>query len=148
VEIILLKQVKSLGEPGETKKVKRGYAVNFLIPGGFALPATPGFIKEAQSRVRKLVKAKEIELKELKSVIDEISKLELTVSKKAGKEGKLFGSIKEKDIVKLIAEKIGRKIEEKCVVLDKPIKEIGDYEIEIMANDDVKTKIKLKIEAE
>ncbi len=45
MEIILLKQVKSLGKPGDIKEVKRGYALNFLIPQGFALPATKGFIR-------------------------------------------------------------------------------------------------------
>jgi len=147
MEIVLLKPIKSLGNPGDIKEVKRGYAVNYLIPQGFALPAKKGFIKEAQARIRKIIKARKAELEEIKKVIEEIKDLEIIIYKKASKEGKLFGSVREKDIVSALAEKINKQIDEKYVILEKPIKEIGEYEIEIGA-EEAKTKIKVKVEKE
>jgi len=148
MEIILLKQVKSLGKPGDIKEVKRGYALNFLIPQGFALPATKGFIKEVQSRIRKITRSQDLETAEIKSIIDEINGLEFSFAKKAGKEGKLFGSVKAKDIADALSEKIGKKVEEKYIILEEPLKKIGDYEIEIKAGEEIKANIKIKVGGE
>ncbi len=148
MEIILLKQIKSLGNPGDIKDVRRGYAINFLIPNDFALPATPGFIKEAQSRIRKLTKAQKAEIEEMKGLIDKIKGLELEFAKKASKEGKLFGSINKKDIIKAIADKIGKEIDERYIALEKSIKEIGEHNVEIKVNEELGTKVKVSVKEE
>ena len=148
MEVILLKQIKSLGKPGDIKEVKRGYALNFLIPQGFALPATKGFIKEVQSRIRKITKSQDLEMAEIKNVINEINGIELSLVRKAGKEGKLFGSVKVKDIADAISKKIGEKVEEKYIILDEPLKKVGEYEVEIKGSEDIKGKIKVKVERE
>ncbi|MFA7309235.1 MAG: 50S ribosomal protein L9 [Patescibacteria group bacterium] len=131
MEIVLIKPVKKLGRPGEVKDVARGFAVNFLLPYGFALPATPGFVKEAQSRVRKIVRNVIPDLSEMETLMAKIDGLSLEFVKKVSREGKLFGSVKISDIVDAIEAKIGREIEEKYVHLKEPLKFIGDHTVTI-----------------
>ena len=148
MEIVLIQDIKTLGSIGEVKDVKRGYAVNFLIPQGFALPARPGFIKEAQLRLKKQAKQRDAAVGQMGDIIAKISGKTIIVTKKARKEGKLFGSVKKDDIIEALAPFAGAKIDEKYIVLDEPIKQVGEYEVAIQVDDEVKTTVKVVVEAE
>lgn len=148
MEIVLLQSVKGLGNAGEVKDIKRGYASNYLIPNGFALPATVGNLKEAKSRTRKIERKREVELEELKSIISEIDGLEIKIIQKASKEGKLFGSVKAKDIAEEVFKKINKKIKEEYIELPEPLKKVGEYDIEIKGNEEIKASIKVLVKAE
>ncbi|MBI2447934.1 50S ribosomal protein L9 [Candidatus Microgenomates bacterium] len=135
MEIVLLKTIKTLGRSGEVKEVKKGYALNFLIPYGWALPATKGFVKEAQNRTKKIIKETAgLDVEALKTIFAAISGVKLTIIAKA-KNGKLFGSIKKSDIAEAIADKTRENIDEKLIVLEEPIKKTGDYEITLAMQD-------------
>ena len=104
MEVILLEKVGNLGNLGDKVNVKAGYGRNFLIPGGKALPATEGNLKDLEARRAELEKAAAEVLATAQARADKIGALgSVTVTSKAGDEGKLFGSIGTTDIVEAMA---------------------------------------------
>lgn len=148
MQIVLIKKVKTLGNVGEIKEVKRGYAINFLIPEGLALPAEKGLIKEAQSRARKFIKAESVDMGKMADFIKEIEGVEIVIKVKANEKGNLFAAIKAEDISEELAKKISKNIDSEFIILKEPIKKVGEYDIEIKAGDNLRSNLKLKIEAE
>jgi large subunit ribosomal protein L9 len=146
MQVVLIKKVKTLGNPGEVMDVARGYAVNFLIPQGIATPATPGLIKEAKIRARKFDKASTVDDSAMVAFIKELEGIELTISAKANEKGGLFSSIHADNIVEELAKKISKSIDSEYIVLKEPIKKVGEHEIDVVAGD-AKGKLKVKIEA-
>lgn len=146
MKVILTKDVKKLGEAGDVKEVADGYARNFLIARGFAQAATQGVVEKAQQ----LREGREKQEKERKDALKEIaSGLEgkrFTIKAKQ-EDGKLFGSISAKDIVTEI-QKVAAEVEESMIVIDSPIKEIGERELELKLDDDVSVKISVSVEKE
>ncbi|MDD5732006.1 MAG: 50S ribosomal protein L9 [Patescibacteria group bacterium] len=147
MQIVLLKKVKTLGNPGEVKEVAKGYALNFLIPNGLALPATPGNIKEAKNRARKFDKAAVVDDSAMVNFIKEIEGVEIIISAKTNEKGNLFAAIKSEDIVAEIAKKLSKSIDPEFIVLKEPIKKVGEYEVGVAAGDK-KGVLKVKVEAE
>ena len=146
MQIILLQDVKNLGKKGELKNVAEGYARNFLFAKKLAATAT----KEAIERVETLQKKEKIaELESLEKTKKLASELKdkLIEIKAKGKEGKLFGSISTKDVVKELGT-LGFDISEKSVIMPTHIKEIGEYEIKINLAQGIEAKIKLKVSKE
>jgi len=146
MQIILLQDVKNLGKKGELKNVAEGYARNFLFAKKLAATAT----KEAIERVETLRKKEKIaelgSLEKTKKLASEL-KDKLIEIKAKGKEGKLFGSISTKDVVKELGT-LGFDISEKSVIMPTHIKEIGEYEIKINLAQGIEAKIKLKVSKE
>lgn len=146
MQIILLQEVKNLGKKGELKNVSDGYARNFLFAKKLAETATKEAI-EKLSVQRKKEKIVELEsLEKIKKLAAEL-KDKLIEIKTKSKEGKLFGSISAKDLVKEL-NLAGFVIAEKSIILPAHIKEIGEYEIRINLAQGVETKIKLKVSRE
>ncbi|MBD3300774.1 MAG: 50S ribosomal protein L9 [Candidatus Moranbacteria bacterium] len=146
VQIVLLKKVEKLGKAGDVVKVKEGYARNFLLAYSYAKLATQKAIEEAEKIKEERIKQEQEMKREAEKLAKEIEKISLKLERKE-KEGKLFGSVSQKDIAKGLQ---GKKIEidKKQVLIENPIKEIGDYEVRIELFEEVKPILKLKIEAE
>lgn len=144
MEVILKENVANLGKAGDIVKVKDGYARNFLIPKGQAIPATDGNIKALQEQIRKKLKEKNMKEENLKSLLEKIKGVELTIKKLAAEDNKLFGSVSEIDIVDGL-KSLGIEIEKNNVILDKHIKEPGEFLIMIKLKEGFETNIKVKI---
>lgn len=147
MQVVLIKKVKSLGNPGEVMDVKRGYATNFLIPQGYATPATKGLVKEALIRARKFNKAATVDDSAMVAFIKELEGVELVIKAKANEKGNLFAAIHSDTIVEELAKKISKSIDSEYIVLKDAIKKVGEYEIDVVAGE-TKGKLKLKVEAE
>ena len=147
MQIVLLKKVKTLGSAGEIKDIARGYAINFLIPQGLALPATAGYIKEAKSRTRKTVAQEKSNLEETKNILPEINGQEIIIKQKANETGGLFASIRRTQISEYIAKKLGKNIDKEYIILEEPIKKIGEYDVRIVV-EDREAVLKVKVEEE
>ncbi len=131
MEIILLKDVKGQGKKGDVIRVKAGYARNFLMPKGYAMPATTKdkrMLKE-QDAIRQ--RKEQAEAAEAKKEAERISSLKVELKVKAGETGKLFGSVTGKDIAAALEAQHGIKIDRKKIVLPEPLKNIGKFKIEI-----------------
>ncbi len=147
MEVILLKDIENLGKKGEIKNVKDGYARNYLIPKGLAIAYSPQNMKRFKSEFE-LKKGYEIKKEEEALALKkELSTLTLTIRRKVGKDGKLFGAITSKDIADLLKEnKID--VDKKDIILEEPIKSKGIYDINIKIFKDITATIKLWVVSE
>lgn len=144
MKIVLNQEVKGLGKAGDIKNVADGFAQNFLIPNGLAVPATQGALKKAQELVEKKKERSQQDLEEAQKIAGEIDGKELVIKEKA-KEGKLFGSINAETIVKKLSEE-NIDINKNNVELNSPIKEVGEYKIKIKLDHGLEAELKLVVE--
>ncbi len=147
VKLILRESVPSLGEAGELVTVKPGFARNFLLPQGKAILATESRVQELEHKKRVVASQVAKERKEHESLRDRIQALTLTVQARAGEEGKLFGSVTSAQVAELLAGQ-GIEIDRRKIVLDEPIKEIGEHEVEIRLHRDLLARVKVVVAAE
>jgi len=145
MNIILLEKIDRLGALGDVVNVKNGFARNFLLPFGKAKIATEENIKALEER-RVELEAKEAATittaQELKVKLDELA---ISITSKSGSEGKLFGSVGNADIAEAIVA-VGITIEKKAVRLPMgPIRNAGEYEIDLHLHSDVNAQIKLTV---
>jgi large subunit ribosomal protein L9 len=147
VKLILRESVPSLGEAGELVTVKPGFARNFLLPQGKAILATESRVQELEHKKRVVAAQVAKERKEHESLRDRIQALTLTVQARAGEEGKLFGSVTSAQVAELLAGQ-GIEIDRRKIVLDEPIKEIGEHEVEIRLHRDLLARVKVVVAAE
>jgi len=147
MEIILTKDIKALGEAGKLVKVKPGYARNYLLPNGFAIPASPKNLSKIEE-IKKIAADEKIALYgKYKEVINKIEGVELTFIRKADENDHLFGSVSENDIVKALAEK-EIEIHRADVVMEKHLKEVGSFDVEISFASELTTNVKVTIAVE
>lgn len=146
MKVLLTTEIDSLGLEGDTVNVANGYARNYLIPKGFALAANKHNIKMMEMQQKKIdvrrLKAKE----DAEKVRDAIKEKVITINQKSG-EDKLYGSVTTMDIAEAM-EKSGISIDRRKLVLDKPIKSIGEYEVIIKLHPEVTGTIKVVVAAE
>lgn len=145
MEIILLKKVGHLGDLGEKVSVRAGYGRNYLIPSGFAVPATEANLKAFDERRAELEKEATESLAAAESRRAVLEGLTLSVARKAGDEGKLFGSVGTQDIA-AAAQEMGIALERNEVRLPEgPFRAAGEYEVTLHLHADVQATIKLEV---
>lgn len=144
MNIILTENVKGLGTIGEIVKVKPGYARNFLIPKGAAVEANPRNIKELEHNQRQLLRKAEKLSQEAAAVKARIEAVECAFTHKASEEGKLFGSVTSMEIAEGLAAK-GLEIDRRKILLDQPIKTLGEHQVEIKLNAGVSATLKINV---
>jgi large subunit ribosomal protein L9 len=148
MEVILLQKIANLGEIGDLVKVKPGYGRNFLLPGGKATLATPDNIAKFESRRAELEAqaAKDFALAKARAAA--LEGLKLSITAKAGSEGKLFGSIGTSDVAEA-CEKAGHPVERSEVRLPGgPIRMVGEHVISLHLHGDIDIPVPLTIVAE
>ncbi len=148
MEIILLKDVKSLGKEGDVVKAKAGYARNYLIPKGYAKEATKGRVKVLKQKKAAKKKRKKEELQQAKKLAEKISNTVVEIKSKAGENGKLFGSITTKDISKALQKQHNIKVDKRKINLDNNIKSLGSKFVEVKVYPEVTGKLKVSITEE
>ena len=147
MKVLLLKDVYKLGRAGDVKKVANGYGRNFLIPQGFAIPATPNSIKMAESIGKKASERRAVLNNELKGVSDILQGLELRFPVKAGETGKLYGSVSAQMIIDKLKEMKDIEIVRHQLVME-PIRNIGEYDIPVNLTLDLVPEIKVIVHRE
>jgi large subunit ribosomal protein L9 len=147
MEIILIKDVDSLGLAGQLLKVANGYARNYLLPQGVALEATKSNLKTlAKKRDEYERRAKEVKERAL-DLKGRLSALQLLLVRKAGERGKLYGAVTPQDLVEAAKSK-GFEIDRKRLRLAEPIKTLGDFEAVLKLHPEVQAPIKIRVVAE
>jgi len=136
MKILLLKDVPKVGRKNDIIEAKDGYAQNYLIPNGFGIFATPKIIEKVKKEKKNIELHKEAEIEEIRAKISELNKKGVSIESKTNEKGHLFAGVGKNEI----ATKSG--LPEEIIVLDHPIKEVGEHEVEIKAGE---KKIKLKI---
>jgi large subunit ribosomal protein L9 len=146
LKVILTKDIEKVGSFGEVINVKDGYARNFLIPTGVAILSTPGNLKQMDLVKKSKVKVEAKSNKEANSIAEELNGLKLIFKVKSSSEGKMYGSITNKDIADKILSFKKIEIDRKKIDIEDTIKEIGSYEIDIKLYKDVKCSIVVSVE--
>jgi large subunit ribosomal protein L9 len=145
MEVILLEKIAKLGELGQVVKVKDGYARNYLIPHGKAKRATEENRKAFESRRAELEKAQADALAKARERAAKLDGLTLQITQKAGPDGRLFGSVTNYDIVEAL-QKQGHEVERANIRMPQgPLKQVGDYPIEIALHTDVAVTITVSV---
>lgn len=136
MKIILMTDVPTLGRRGDLKEVATGYARNFLFPKKWAVPATPANLQNLDHLKRHRVREEEKARQSADATASQIAGLSLTVAARAAEEGRLYGSVSAQDIVDfLVRHQIA--VEKRRVLLEEPIKALGEYQVPIRLHADV-----------
>ncbi len=147
MDVILREDIKTLGKAGELVRVKPGYARNYLLPKGLAYEATEGnkarIAGETKARAARLA----AERTEAVQLASSLSGLALTITSKAGDEGKLFGSITAQDIADALAKQ-GRQIDRRRIALEHPIKTVGQHTVAVRLHPEVQAELHVTVAAQ
>lgn len=144
MDVILTENVKGLGSIGEVVKVKPGYGRNYLVPQGLAVEANARNLKELEHHKRQLARKAEKLSQEAADVKARIEALTCSFTHKASEEGKLFGSVTSMEIAEALAAQ-GVEIDRRKILLDQPIKTLGEHDIEIKLNAGVNASLKVSV---
>jgi large subunit ribosomal protein L9 len=145
MQIILLEKVANLGTLGDVVKVKDGYARNFLIPQGMAKRATEANMAEFEARRAELEGALAAKLTEAQTLAAKMEGLTVQVSRKAGMDGRLFGSVNNADVADAMAAQ-GYSVERSAIRMpDGPLKHIGEFPLEVALHSDVVVTITVSV---
>ena len=143
MRVILLKDVKGQGKKGDLVEVSDSYARNFLIKGGYAEQATAVKINDT-AQTADFHRAEE--LKAAKELSAELKGKTFAVKVKAGAGGRLFGSVTAADVAAALSEQ-GYAVDKKKIVLSSPLRESGNYDVELKLFEGVSAKIVVRVEA-
>jgi large subunit ribosomal protein L9 len=145
MQVILLEKVANLGNLGDVVKVKDGFARNFLLPQGKAKRATEANLKAFESRRAELEKAQAAALAQAGERAAKLDGLTIQITQKAGVDGRLFGSVTNIDIVETLRGQ-GHDVERSMVRMPAgPLKQVGDYPIQIALHGDVMATITVSV---
>ncbi len=144
MHVILREEVPTLGTIGDVVKVKPGYARNYLLPRGLAIEASGRNLKELEHQKRVVADRRLRVQKTAGAVADKLAAVTLTFTLRAGEDGKLFGSVTNQDIHRALEER-GFSIERRRILLDDPIKTLGEHKVTIHVGPDTRASVPVTI---
>ena len=147
MEVILRQHVDNLGRRGEVVKVADGYARNYLLPRKLALVATEGNKKQIERERAKLDAVEAEEQKVAEAIAERLAGADVQIARKVGETEALYGSVTTADVAEALQAK-GFDIERRKIVLQEPIKKLGEYEVPIKLHRDVVARLKVMVVAE
>jgi len=131
MKVIFLSDVPRVGKKYDTKEVNDGYAMNFLLPRKLAVLATPKALAELEMHKKEIAIEREVQEDLLMKNLEEIKGKAIVIKGKTNELGHLFSAIHKKEIVEAMKEQNRADISEEFIILDKPIKGVGEFEIPI-----------------
>ena len=148
MQVILIQDVNNLGGINELVTVKNGYGRNFLIPGKYAVEASPSNLKMLQEKLKQTAKKEAKLLAELNSVIAVLTEGTIRLGAKTGTSGKIFGSVTSVQVARAIREQKGYEIDRRRITIVDEIKELGNYKANVDFGNGNATEVELEITAE
>lgn len=147
MEVILLHDVEKLGNRGQIINVADGYGRNFLLPKKLAVKATSQNRKWVDQQRVQFLKQSAKEQSEAEELAKLLAEVTLSYTRKAGEQGTLFGSVTAMDVAEGLTAK-GFNIDRRKILIDPPIKLVGEYDVHIKLHREVTATIKVKVESE
>lgn len=147
MEVVLREDVPKLGDIGDVKKVKPGFARNYLLPRGLAVVANTRNLRQLEHEKRVIAEKRERTLRAARSEAEKLAAARVSIRARAGEEGKLFGSVTNIDIEKALAAQ-GFNVERRRIRLDEPIKSLGEHRVPIHLGVGVDCELAVSVEAE
>jgi large subunit ribosomal protein L9 len=143
-KVLLQADVENLGSGGEIVRVRPGFARNFLLPRGLAVPATAGNLARVEDLKKAAAARKQVEMVQAQELAKKLEGSAVKITRAAGDEGKMFGSVTSKDIGDAF-EKIGVTIDRKKIQLAEPIKTLGTFEVPLKLHGSVTVTLKVEV---
>ena len=143
MKIILKKDVANLGDAGEVVEVKTGYALNYLVPQGFAAIGTPSAIKQHEETIRQRAHKEAKNIAEAQAKAAQLAAKPVQVAVKVGESGKLYGSVTSAQVAAALAE-LGFEVDKKNIEVPE-IKELGEFEAKVKCYKGVFADVKLNV---
>lgn len=147
MKIILVEEINKLGVAGDLVKVADGYARNYLLPKKMAILATRENIKKIEAIKKVAEDAKMEKLNALKALAERINGVELKFVRKADENGGLYGSVSEFDIASSLKD-LGHDVHKSSIQMEKHLKELGTFDVDILLATSVTSTVKVIVEAE
>lgn len=144
MKVILQREVEKLGSPGDVVSVADGYARNYLMPKGLAVPASKGAVRHAVRLRQAHEKHVHRALEEARELADRLASTPLRLTAKAGEEGRIFGSITVADIAGEM-ERAGVTVERKRISLPEPIRSVGSHEVTVHLHPEVNAVVTVEV---
>jgi large subunit ribosomal protein L9 len=145
VKVILRSDVDSLGKKGDIIDVADGYARNYLVPNGLALKASPGAVQQAASMRRSRDVRDTADREAAQAVATKLVPQTITISARAGGEGKLFGSVTAADVVEAVQAQTGIELDRRKVHLADPIREVGQHTVTVKLHAEVEFPVTVDV---
>ena len=146
-DVILIKNVEGLGAESDQVNVANGYARNFLLPQGLAIPLTHGNERRLAA-LRKQRQERELrESKDAKELAASFKHLMLVITAKTGENGKMYGSVTPANIIEQLQEQFEIKLDRRKLHIEEPIRTVGDHEVELRLHSEVRTSLKIRVES-
>lgn len=145
MKVILKRDVVNLGSIGDQVKVAPGYARNFLIPKGMAITATPGNIRQFEAEKDAYLKKARKRREDAEALKEKVEGLVLEFTRRASEEDKLFGSVTTNDVADALKDKHGVEIATKDVILEHPIKALGEHTVTVRLHPEVTSDVKINV---
>lgn len=142
IELLLIHNVEHLGKQGEVVEVKRGFAVNYLLPQGLATVATPHHKRMVEKHRAKLDEIARERLAGLRGLLDELVRTSVTIEANANDEGHLYGSVVAADIARSLKQQ-DLMVSPDCIILQGPLKEVGLYTVKVRLAAEVEGDLKV-----
>jgi len=147
MQVILKEDVNALGKAGDIVKVADGYGRNFLIPQGLAAEVTSRNIRIIEQEKKQILQKMEKEKKKAEGFASQLAAVVCTIARKVGEQDKLFGSVNAKDIEENLSQQ-GIEIDRRNIILDEPIKALGEFPVKVKLNAGVSAEIKVVVVGE
>jgi len=147
MKLILTQEVGGLGAPGDVVDVAAGYGRNYLIPRGFAMPWTRGAEKQIEM-IRRARSVREIRsLEDAQSAAGQLQSLTVRMRRRAGANGRLFGSVGPADIAAAVREAGGPELDRRRIEVPDPIKTVGAHQVRVRLHPEVSAAVDIEITA-
>ena len=144
MKVILIEEIRGLGSRGDVVTVKDGYARNFLLPKSLAREATAGNLKQIEHEKRKWALLEQEEKAVAQKAADSVKGLKITLEKRVGEHGHLFGSVTANEIADELEAK-GIKVDKRRIELGSPIKNVGVHDVEVRLHREVSAHIQVEV---
>lgn len=144
MEVILLDSIHKLGDRGNVVKVKPGYARNYLFPRKLALPATEANRRVFQENERTLIKRDMQAMEAARAAAAKLAGAAVSITVQVGEEDKMYGSVTTLDIFRELQEK-GYELDRRQIQLDEPIKQLGEYTVNVRLHREVMAPVKVSV---
>ncbi len=145
MKVYFLQDVPGVARAGEIKEVAEGYARNYLIPRRLAVVATEAVIEQVRARQAAEARRAAREAEELRELAARLEGLTVTLQARAGKEGRLYGSVTAADIAAAISAQVGRPIDRRRVELAEPIRKTGEYRVVVRLGRDLAPRVNVAV---
>ena len=145
MKVILLKELKGKGGEGDVIDVARGFANNYLLTQGYAIPATKGNLKQLEQRKHNIAKREETRIADAEALKAKLDDLKVVVDAQVGEEGQLFGSVTSTMVADAIQAAIDAEIDKRRVELGKPIKVAGVHPVTVSIYRDIKATVQVVV---